>query len=186
VDAHLLRGWQRLEAGQPQEALADFEAALRYPENLEVARPADGGRAAQCWYFCGLAQEAAGNPEGARSFFEQAAAAKAGGKGSALRYYQGRALQKLGREADSRPLFDGLTAFARNRLAALGTGEAVDYFAKFGRRRPVHEQQAEAHYRDGLGHLGHGRRDAARAAFDRALALNPDHVWARAERDRLD
>ncbi|MBN2489507.1 MAG: DUF5107 domain-containing protein [Planctomycetes bacterium] len=186
VDAHLLRGWQRLDAGKAREALADFEAALRYPENLEVAPPADGGRAGQCWFFSGLAHEAAGNRDEAQSFFEKAAAAAAGGAESALRYYQGRALEKRGRAAEGRALFEGLIASAGKRLAALETGEAVDYFAKFGQRRPVHEQQAHAHYLGGLGQLGLGRRDEARAAFDKALALDPDHVWARAERARLE
>jgi tetratricopeptide (TPR) repeat protein len=186
VDAHLLRGWQRLEAGQARAALSDFEAALEYPENLEVARPVHGGRAGQCWYFSGLAFEAAGEMERARLQFEKSAAVTAGGVGSVLRYYQGLACKKRGRNDAARRLFDGLIAFAEKRLAALSKGEAVDYFAKFGRRRPLNERQAHAHYLSGLGHRGHARRDRARAAFEKALALNPDHLWARAELARLD
>ena len=38
VDAHLLRGRQRLKAGQATSALADFEAAKAVPENLPTER----------------------------------------------------------------------------------------------------------------------------------------------------
>ena len=185
VDAHLLRGRKRLEAGQPEPALADFEAALLYPENLEVARPAHGGREGQCWYFCALAHEATGRPEKAGTFFEKCAAVTAGGSGSVLRYYQALALKKQGRDREAGPLLEGLIAFAEKRLAALDQGEAVDFFAKFGQTQPVTTKQAHAHFLEGLGHLGHGRREPARVAFQRALDLDPDHLWARAEHDRL-
>ncbi len=42
VDAHLLRGRKSLEDGRARAALADFRAALEYPENLEVGPPASG------------------------------------------------------------------------------------------------------------------------------------------------
>jgi len=93
---------------------------------------------------------------------------------------------KRGRNDEAGRLFDGLIASAEKRLAALSAGGTVDYFAKFGRRRPVHEQQAHAHYLSGLGHRGHARRARARAEFEKALALNPDHLWARAELARLE
>ncbi len=48
--AHVERGRQRLDKGDAQAALADFEAALTYPANLNVGRPAKPEEApAQYW-----------------------------------------------------------------------------------------------------------------------------------------
>ncbi|KPK77534.1 MAG: hypothetical protein AMS25_16820, partial [Gemmatimonas sp. SM23_52] len=61
VDAHLLRARQHLEADRYSDAIRDYQAALEYPENLEVAEPYRGGRECQVYYLLGEAYEAAGD-----------------------------------------------------------------------------------------------------------------------------
>jgi TolA-binding protein len=54
----------------------------------------------------------------------------------------------------------------------------VDFFAKFGEREAAEKRHAEAHYVMGLGYLGKGDLVEAGEAFESALKLNPNHLWA--------
>ena len=54
LDAHLLRGRQRLQAGQTASALADFTAAKAIPENLPTERELGARRRAGLVAWRGL------------------------------------------------------------------------------------------------------------------------------------
>ncbi|HUU13144.1 MAG TPA: DUF5107 domain-containing protein [Terriglobia bacterium] len=176
VDAHLLRGQRRLEAKQFREALADFEAALVYPENLEVGKPYGGGREAEVPYFIGLAREALGDSSAARSSFEKCAAAKH--RNPEIRYYQALALRRLGKEAEAKQIFADLVAQGERDLKA---SSSADYFAKFGEAQSEDLRAARAHYLIGLGYLGQGRREEARREFRQAVEKNVNHLGARTQ-----
>jgi tetratricopeptide (TPR) repeat protein len=176
VDAHLLRGLSRLRQGQAKEALADFQAAADYPENLSVGRPKNDGRAAQITYYTGRAYEALGDSEQAKQCYTKCAEQRGRGQGSDGRFYQGMALKKLGRDDEAGRIFDGLIKSGQDRLAG---SEAADFFAKFGERETPQARQASAHYLIGLGYLGKGALDSARTEFDTAARLNVSHVWAK-------
>ncbi len=64
--AHLERGQQRLNQGDTAGALADFEAALTYPENLNVGR-SNKPVEAPAQYWRGVALESLGRVEEARA-----------------------------------------------------------------------------------------------------------------------
>jgi tetratricopeptide (TPR) repeat protein len=64
--AHIERGRQRMEKGELQAALADFEAALTYPANLNVGR-SDKPEEAEAQYYRGKALAALGKPDDARA-----------------------------------------------------------------------------------------------------------------------
>jgi len=183
VDAHLLKGRDCFKAGDYEGALEHYRAALEYPENLEVGKPYHGGRSCQVYYFIGTSYEVLGDWDKARAFYEKAATAKQRYKWSELRYYQGLALRKLGREEEANRLFDGLIAFGRVRLKAR---TALDFFAKFGRRQSREVQMARAHYLLGLGYLGKGKRAEAKEEFKEALRLNINHLWARVQLSELE
>jgi tetratricopeptide (TPR) repeat protein len=183
IEAHLLRGLDRLHAGRPADALADFQAAAQYPLNLEVGRPyVIAERDAKLLYCTGLAHEALGDQQKARQCFQQATA-KCKAEYPESWYYQGLAHRKLGDEARARERFEAL---ARNGRTGLTAPEPVDFFAKFGVRRPTTVQQAEFHYQIGLGALGLGRKDAARREFTETLRLDVDHLGARTQWKALD
>jgi tetratricopeptide (TPR) repeat protein len=185
VDAHLLRGRQRLGAGRYDAAIADYTAALEYPKNLEVARPYNGGRACEVDFLLGEAYEAAGDIEKAHEHYEAATTGPRPAGHSALDYYQGMAYRKLGREGEAAELFDGLVTYARERIASLGGGSSLEFFAKFGSRRSPDELMAAAYYLMGLGYLGAGNNPRATYAFSHALSLDPNHLWARYQLGRL-
>ncbi len=170
VDAHLLRGQKTLEGGQARAALRDFQAALEYPKNLEVAV---GRREGEANYYVGLAQQALGNQGEARAAFEKAAGAD--DLPQAGRYLQGRALQKLGRDEEARRIYDELVAAGQRSLER---GDAPDFFAKFGGEGFEAGRRANAYYLMGLGYLGRGDESAASDAFSEAVRLHPAHIGA--------
>jgi tetratricopeptide (TPR) repeat protein len=180
VDAHLLRAGERARAGRLREAISDYEAALEYPANLEVAEPYHGGRACEVYYLMGVTYDAAGESGLAREFYRKAATGPRSSGRSALDYYQGMAIRQLGRDEEAQRLFDALIAHAQDRLRSLRGGSSLEFFTKFGSRRSQGQQQANAYYLLGLGYLGEADLASARAAFARALQHDPNHLWARA------
>ena len=173
VDALLARGQVRLKAGQAGAALKDFQAALEFPENLEVGRARRSPRNAQIQYLVGLAHEALGDAATAKASF--AAAAGRSGAPSEGRYFAALALRKLGRDAEATPVFEGLVKAGQ---AQLTRGEPADYFAKFGERQSDQVRQANGHYLIGLGRRGLGDTAPAEAEFKQALELHPAHLGA--------
>lgn len=173
VEAHTLRGLQRLKAGLPDEALADFRAALEYPKNLGVDRPAQDPPAARTHLLIARAYEALDQPERAAEHLKKAADTPAAA--SEFRYHKGQALAKLGKAEEAKALFDALAA---DGAAQAESGGAVDFFMKFGERQSRSSRVAQAHYLAGLGALGNGDAAGAKAAFAKALELDPNHLWA--------
>lgn len=177
VDAHLLRGQQRLAAGKKAEALADFLAADEYPLNLEVGRPYVGAeRDAKVYYFTGLAYESLGQRDKARESFAKATRTKT--DWAEAWYYQGLGFRKLGDEGRARERFDSLLRSGRDGLRL---PEPVDFFAKFGVRRSEAARHAEFHHQIGLGLLGQGRAAEAKKEFAEAVRLDVDHLGARSQ-----
>jgi tetratricopeptide (TPR) repeat protein len=166
VQAHLDRGQQKLAAGDPEGALAEFRAAAEVPANIEVGRDAEAHLAAVRFHE-GLALDTLGKAEEAQAVFEAAATAPT--VVGTDHYWVARSLEKLGREAEARSHFERLVA-TRPRP------HRPDETLPLERRMAAREAQAEAHYRHALGLLGLGRTKEARAALKRAATADPDNV----------
>ncbi|MGA2607521.1 MAG: DUF5107 domain-containing protein [Terriglobia bacterium] len=173
INAHLLRGQQSFKNKRYREALADYEAALAYPENLEVGKPYRAERDAEINYFIGTAWEAMGNVKEAQAFYQKSAAQKL--ESAEIRYFQALSLKKLGQITQAAVLFDELLKSGREEL---GSSVDLGYFAKFGTRRSEAARKAEAHYLMGLGLLGKNDRQEAKVEFKRVLELDPNHLRA--------
>jgi len=180
VDAHLFRGQECYKSKKYREALKDYEAALEYPENLEVGKPYRGGRSSQVYYFIGTAHEALSDAEKAREYFEKSIASKH--SWSEICYYQGLALQKLGREDEANQMFEGLIQFAEQRLKV---SPSMDFFAKFGEKQSARIRRADAFFLLGLGFLGKGKLTEAKEEFKKALKLNVNHTRAKKQLSAL-
>ena len=181
VDAYILRGQKYFKAKQYKEAIKDFEAALDYPENLEVAKPYHGGRDCEVYYLMGLTYEAEGKNKKAIEFYEKSTTAKKREGWSVLSYYQGLAFQKSGQQDTANRIFDGLIVFGNKELETLKDGTTMQFFAKFGEKRSRNEQMADAYYLMGLGYLGKGIPSEAKISFEKALDLNINHLWAKVQ-----
>jgi tetratricopeptide (TPR) repeat protein len=183
ANAHLLRGRQRLEKQQYQEALADFQAAVRIPDNL----PSEGGNLAafekEAGYWTGMAYTAMGNQQQARQAWEgvaQESGQRMAGRRRPLAgtagYYQGLALQKLGKAADAKSVLEEV---ARNSEQAIQSPEKPHPAALVDDEQGRRERLIAAHYSAGLAYKGLGDAGRAKAEFQETLGLQPAHTGAR-------
>ena len=174
VDAYLLRGLEYAGNGRYQDALADFEAAGRFPENLSQESTRNERRMVHVQYHIARAQAALGKADAARRAYEEAAGRNTSNV-STERYYQILALRELGRKDKAEELTKSLVNAATQRLAEDGK---IDFFAKFGEQATRQAQRADAHCVLGFGLLLQGRVDEAKNQFEQALNFNAAHTWA--------
>lgn len=186
-DARLLKGRDYMKAGNYKEALKQYQAALEYPESFSEGRPTDGGYAPVIDYFIGTAYQALHNANMAKTYFEKAAALpskvydpsfETRGHEPEILYYRACADQKLGRAAEAAQIYDNLITLGQEAIRNSGI-ERPDYFAKFGERGSKAVREAQGHYILGLGHLGSGKWQEAKAELEQAVKLNVDHLEAK-------
>jgi tetratricopeptide (TPR) repeat protein len=72
INANLVRGQQHLIAGQFPLALADYQAALQIPSNLEASAGDVSARKSEIYYWIGNAYQAMGDTQKATQFWRDA------------------------------------------------------------------------------------------------------------------
>jgi tetratricopeptide (TPR) repeat protein len=191
TDAHLLRGHENFAAKKYTAALADYQAAIDFPVNLQVAKTRRGGRATEVAYWIATAYEALGNQEKAKASFQESAAelprtgqddVLPASDRSVLSYYRALSLKKLGEDDKAAAVFQQLVASGND---SLDRGASTDFFSKFGERQSQRNRVASAHYIVGLGRLGLGESQKAKDEFNQALKAKPDHLGAKIALERL-
>ena len=143
MNAHLLRGRNKVEAGRYQEALADFQAAVKIPANLPSESVNLGSRSAEIAYWTGAAYDGMGDREKAVEYWNKGAAladaessrrAGAGSRSSrqaAQPYYQALCFRRLAQEEKARAIFEGLVTVRTTGASGI-RGER----GRHGRTRP--------------------------------------------------
>ncbi|MGD0579265.1 MAG: hypothetical protein ABSC08_10095, partial [Bryobacteraceae bacterium] len=79
--------------------------------------------------------------------------------------------------AEAARIFDSLIKSGQEAILSRGGGRP-DYFAKFGERETNEVRMAQGHYVLGLGYLGSGKRQEAKAELEQAVKLNVNHLDA--------
>jgi tetratricopeptide (TPR) repeat protein len=181
----LEKGRKLLEKGAAAEAAELMKKALEYPHNLGEGK-LHGAQENNINYYIGCAYELQGDRERAADYFGRASVGLAE-PASAMFYndqppemifYQGAALQKLGRSAEAAGRFNKLIDYGELHLRDHVT---IDYFAvslpdflvfeeDLDRKNAVH-----CRYLMGLGYLGKGMDREAGLEFKQALALDCNH-----------
>jgi tetratricopeptide (TPR) repeat protein len=200
INAHLVRGHQKFAAKEYKDALADYQAALTMPANLQEATGNVAGRRGEISYWTGRAHEVLGDRDAAKTAWLEAAAessatsdeprrGRGGRRGrrsqagqaagtrvaAAAMYYQALALQKTGSADRANNLFQALIDAGGRTLNEAPT---IDSHVV---RVPVADRTriADAHYLIGLGNLGLNNLDKAKQEFAQALTASPDHLAAK-------
>lgn len=131
TEARLILGQVALEKETPEEALAQFDLAMKPPQNLGEAYHLLQAKA-DVSYWMGKAFRALGREEEAVVQFEASAneegdfQAMAVTEHSKLSYYRGMSLMELGKVDVAVSLFNDLKRFAENELTVPA---CIDYFA---------------------------------------------------------
>jgi len=176
VDAHLLRGRQKYDAGDYKGALEDFLAAAETPENLEIGRLEEDKHVCAINYSISSACEGLGESEKAQEHYKQAAEQARAERWPHAQWFQGLALVETGQGEKANEIFDELIETGRKKLTEDAT---MDFFAKFGESQTKQMRLAEAHFTAALGYQGRGEYEEAKGEFEKAVGLNPNHLWAR-------
>lgn len=177
VQAHLMRGRVALQAGNLEAALAEFTSTLSYPENLGEGVHEVFTKQANLFYAIGVVYEHIGNQPAAAEFYNKAVIERNGW--SAISYYQGLALQRLGRLAEAEEKFKGLIEIGQLQLQK---EVMIDYFATslptflildddLQKRNEINSR-----FMLGLGALGQGDIAAAHREFEAVLTLDINHL----------
>ncbi len=166
-----------------------LERARIYPENLGEGK-LHGAQENQLLYWLGVAHEQSGNPLYAKQCWQEAStgmktptpAVYYNDQNPETIFYQGRALQKLGKSSAAVQRFRTLVNFAREHL---NDKIEIDYFAVSLPEFMVFDDdlnqrnQINCRYLLGLGLLGLGKYVQASKEFQKVLQLDPAHLPAK-------
>lgn len=182
LDANLLRGMELMKEKQFEKALAYFNAASQFPENMEAAKRYASDRSCEVLYYLGNCYEAMGKKKLTRDTFAKAAAQRQyDGRWDIPMYYHAMALKKLGQVQEAETIFDGIIRNSEQELSQIGVTSEISFFAKFGERGTNEERKARARYMIGLGLTGLNQTERAKAEFKQATELDINHIWAKAK-----
>jgi tetratricopeptide (TPR) repeat protein len=182
VDAHFLLGKKYLDDKKSDLALEQFLATVATPENSKTKGDGDDIRGPQINYFIGLAYEALGKKESAKSYFKLSSGQSLKNNNGG-RYYQGLSFMK---NADKPDAFEYFNTLISEGDKLLKSGSDVDYFAKFGEREAENVRLSNVYLLKGLGYKGLGNKGlgnkgAAIENLKKAVELSASNLWARAE-----
>lgn len=174
VDALALKGLELSKAGKYAEAIEIFNDAMLYPENLEVGKPLNDGRAAMLWYFIGQANEKSGQKTKAKEAYTKSIQAN-NGRWQDLAYYQAKSYEALGQSDKAKGLFNELVKRGEIILerGSARTGIAVEEAAD---EKILYSQ---AYLLQALGNSGLGNISKAKQMYEQALKLYRNNLWAK-------
>jgi tetratricopeptide (TPR) repeat protein len=189
VLSHVELAKQLLERKQYQSAAEHLAAAKKYPYNLGEGKLA-GAQENQIDYYLGVAYEGLHDADAAVMHFEQASMGLDEPAGAMFYndqpadtiYYQGLALEKLGRQDEARGRFHNLYDYGEKHIFE---EMKIDYFAVSLPDFLVFEEDLQkknavhCSYLMGLGSLGLGNLEKARKCFKDAVSNDNNHQGVR-------
>ena len=177
VDAHLLLGKKYLAEKKYELALDQFLLTLETPDNSQPGRRTGDMRSPQINYYIGLAYEALGKRDKAKSYFTLSADQSII-ESVYIRYYQGLSYLKLGNKLKASEYFNSLIEEGNKRI---NHGSEIDFFAKFGEREAANVKLSNAYMLKGLGYKGLGETNEATEDLKKAVELSASNLYASIE-----
>jgi tetratricopeptide (TPR) repeat protein len=177
VDARLMLGKKYMEDKKYNEALKQFlEANVLGDDSQDDSRSGDM-RTPQVEYFIGLAYDALGEKDKAKSFFEGSVNKKLQEANYVL-FYQGLSYLKLDNKEKANELFNMLII---NGEKQINNRDDVNFFAKFGESDSKNELLSQAYLLKGLGYKGLGKLKQSKENLDKATGFSNSNLWAHVE-----
>jgi len=168
LNVYVLRGKKFFNEGQYDKALNDFETGLAYP----IGR-FGRSRRAQLNYLVGSVYETLGESSKAKTYYQNTLDIDipTRGRDREFLFYQGLALNKIGKSKESKKTFQKILDIARQENESA-------FFRQFEGGQSRDMQVASDHYLAGLAYKGLGKNKKAKTEFNKALSFNPGHIWA--------
>ncbi|MDR2470420.1 MAG: DUF5107 domain-containing protein [Tannerella sp.] len=174
VDAHTLKALELINSN-PRAAVDELNAAMLYPENLEVGKPLDDERNAMMLCLLGQAWEKLGEKKKAKEAYTKSTEARNSRQWRDLAYYQAVSHEKLGNREKATGMFEELIAAGKSisEKGVASTGIGVEEASV------QNKSLAGGYYLQALGNKGLGREDEANRLFREALKVYKNHLWAK-------
>ena len=174
VDAHTLKALELMNSN-PKAAVNELNAAMLYPENLEVGKPLDDERNAMMYCLLGQAWEKLGDKKKAKEAYTKSTEARNSWQWKDLAYYQAVSHEKLGNREKATGMFEELIAAGKSisEKGVGSTGIGVEEASV------QNKSLAGAYYLQALGNKGLGKEDEANRLFREALKVYKNHLWAK-------
>ena len=177
-----------IEETQPAQAIDFLNRALRWPDSLGEGK-LHGIQENNIHYWLGVAYQQLGNIAVATTWFEKASrglseptsAQYYNDQPPEMIFYQGLALQALGRTAEAKKRFEKLVEYGERHL---NDNVAIDFFAVSLPDFLVFEgdlavkHELHCRFMQALGYLGLGQDSPADEQFERILELDANHLGA--------
>jgi tetratricopeptide (TPR) repeat protein len=171
-----------------EDAIELLEQSKSYPHNLGEGK-LHGTVENDIDYWLGCAYEGLGNTEQAKHYFEQASKGLSDPSPAIFYndqqpdkiFYQGLALQKLGRQQEANTRFENLLNYGKKHM---NDDVKLDYFAISLPDLLIWEEdlnvinKIHCNYLKGLGYLGMGNHDEATKAFALVTKTSASHIAA--------
>ncbi|TYA74683.1 DUF5107 domain-containing protein [Seonamhaeicola marinus] len=176
VDANILKALQLADNGEFDNAIKHLNAAMEYPENLEVGKPTHDEKNAMIHYFKGEVYTKMGNKRKAKESYTKSTSSVNNWRMYDLLYFQAQSYKKLGDKAKAEELFNSLIekAHAYRDKGAGNTLIAVEEASATNNKLMSH-----SYYLEALGNKGLGNTSIANTFFDKALNEYQNNLWAK-------
>ena len=157
-----------------QEALKWQLASNEYPANQGYAHLEYYARDAQVYFNIGQAYERTGDEDRAYEWFLRASEVQVKDQDAVYLYEKGLALEKLGRKAEARQLYEKMLELGKSQLVT----NINNFFISFDRGAFPRDINTGAWYTQGVAWKALGNRKKARECFRRSLSERNDNLWA--------
>lgn len=170
---HITAGNLLLAANQTTQAIEEFEQTLHYPESYGEGR-AYLAQEAHVFYFKARAYELSGNTQKAKELYEQAAFHNP--DINEITYFEGLALQKLGKTMQAETLFNEMLKAGRrlleheNEYGYYGVGMHIPQVFD---NSIIKNNRTDGLFDLWLGYLGLGQMDKADEAYRQLMDIDP-------------
>jgi len=188
ITLHIELAKKLLAEGEYQAALSHLEAAQKYPHNLGEGK-LFGAQENDIFYWLGCAYDGLNNEKLAELNWKKATEGLSDPSPAIFYndqqpdkiFYQGLALQKLGKQKKAEKRFKNLLEYGKEHL---NDDVKLDYFAISLPDLLIWEEDLNVrnnihcHYLIGLGELGLQNKEGAQTAFEKVLAKDLYHLPA--------
>ena len=168
VDTHVLRAKKLMAEGKFENALEDLQAAMLYPENLEVGKPLNDERNAMIYYYMAQVYEKMGKKKDANRYYDLCAKAENSPSWPDLEYYQGMANKKLGNTEKADKLFDKLLETSNDIMVKNKDNDAG-----------ANQSLSKGYYYLALSNIGVGNDAKAEKLLSKSVSVYKNNLWAK-------
>ncbi|NMH89832.1 DUF5107 domain-containing protein [Flavivirga algicola] len=180
VHTNALKALELANRKKYDEAIQYLDAAMIYPENLEVGKPTHDEKNALIHYLKGEVYTKIKNSKKAKSSYQKSVNSNNGRGMYDLLYFQAESYKKLGHTEKANTLFESLIEKGK---AYREKGFSKTLIAVEEASATNNRAISYSYYLEALGNKGLGKSSEAELLFKKALSIYKNNLWAKIMKD---